>query len=191
MRIRTLAESAIMIALATLLSVFYVYELPFGGSVTLFSQLPIIVIAYRYGIKQGLFTGFVMGILQMILGAANFSYVTGILAMVILAFSDYIAAFGVLGLAGIFRNRFNKPALELALGAAVSSFLRYLCHIISGVTIWKGYAPKTEGVLYYAVTYNGFYMIPEIIITVIGAVAVALSFDLLSPGIKVRKRNKK
>ena len=137
------------------------------------------------------FTGFVMGILQMMLGAVNFSYVTGILAMVILAFSDYIVAFGVLGLSGIFRKRFNKPALELALGAAVSSFLRYLCHIVSGVTIWKGYAPETQGVLYYAVTYNGSYMIPEIIITVIGAVVVASSFDLLSPGIKVRKRNEK
>lgn len=191
MKIRTLAESAIMIALATLLSVFAVYNMPFGGSVTLFSQMPIIVIAYRYGTKQGLITGLVMGILQMILGAENFSYVTGILAFIILIFFDYLIAFGVLGLGGIFRKRFNKPALEIALGAAVSSLLRYLCHIISGATIWKGYAPESQGALHYSVTYNGSYMIPELIITVIGAVVIALTFDLLSPEIKPRKRVKK
>lgn len=191
MKIKTLAESAIMIALATLLSVFTVYKLPFGGSVTLFSQLPIIIIAYRYGTKQGLFTGLVMGVLQLLLGAENLSYVTGLLAVLILVFADYIVAFGVLGLSGIFRKRFKNPALELSLGAAVTSFIRYICHIISGATIWKGYAPESTSALSYSIKYNASYMIPELIVTVIGAAVIAFSFDLLSPEIKVRKRNKK
>lgn len=186
---RILVESAVMIALSTVLSVFAVYKLPFGGSVTLMSQLPIILIAYRHGTKQGLITGIVLGVVQMILGAKNFSYVSGIGAMIILAFSDYIAAFGVLGLGGIFRKCLNKPALELAFGSVSSSLMRYLCHIISGVTIWSAYAPETQTVLHYSVVYNASYMIPELIITAAGALAIGYTFDLLLPEIKLRKRN--
>lgn len=179
-----------MIALSTILSVFAVRLFPFGGSVTLFSQLPIILIAYRHGTKQGIITGVVMGALQMLLGAENFSYVTGIGAMLVLAFSDYLIAFGVLGLGGIFKKRFNNPSLELTLGAIAASLLRYLCHIISGVTIWSGYAPETQTVLYYSIVYNGSYMIPELIVTAVGAAVIGFSFDLLSPKINFRKRNK-
>ncbi len=187
---RILVESAVMIALSTVLSVFAVYKLPFGGSVTLLSQLPIILIAYRHKTRQGLFTGIILGAIQMILGADNFSYVSGIGAMTILAFSDYIAAFGVLGLGGIFRKRFNSPVLELALGCVISSLMRYLCHIISGVTIWSAYAPETQTVLHYSVAYNASYMIPELIITVAGAIVIGFTFDLLVPEIKLRKRSK-
>ncbi len=189
-KVRILVESAVMIALATILSVFCVYKLPFGGSVTLLSQLPIILISYRHGIKHGLIAGVVMGVLQMLLGAQNFSYVTGIAAMIILAFSDYLAAFGSLGLGGIFRKRFDRPVLELALGSVAVSLMRYLCHIISGVTIWSGYAPENQTVLYYSVTYNGLYMLPELIITAAGAAAIGSAFDLLSPEIKLRPRKK-
>lgn len=188
---RKIVESAVMLALATALSVFTVIKFPFGGSVTLMSQLPIILIAYRYGTKWGITTGVVMGVLQMILGADNFSYVTGIGAIIILIFSDYLIAFGALGLGGIFRKRLHNPALELALGSAVASVIRFLCHFISGVTIWSGYAPETQGVIYYSLTYNGSYMLPEMIITIVGAVIIGLSFDLLSPEIKVRKRTGK
>ncbi|NLA77834.1 MAG: energy-coupled thiamine transporter ThiT [Clostridiales bacterium] len=173
-----LVESAIMIAVAVVLSEFAVFKLPYGGSVTLFSQLPIIIIAYRYGIKWGLFTGGVMGLLQMILGANNFSYVTGIAGVIILIFSDYIIAFGVLGLGGMFKGRLKKQSAELALGALVVSLLRYACHFISGVTIWSGYAADGQAVAAYSLSYNGSYMIPETIITVIGAIAVGAAFDL-------------
>ncbi|NMP37993.1 MAG: energy-coupled thiamine transporter ThiT [Clostridiales bacterium] len=174
-----LTESAIMIAVAVVLSEFTVLKFPYGGSVTLFSQLPIVVIAYRYGTKWGLFTGAAMGIIEMILGANNFSYVTGITAVLILAFTDYLLAFGVLGLGGIFRGRLKKQSVELALGALVSSLLRYACHFVSGVTIWSGYAAQAnQAVAVYSLSYNGSYMIPETIITIIGAVAVGAAFDL-------------
>ena len=64
-KIRKIAETAIMLALATILSELAVVKLPFGGSVTFFSQVPMIVISYRYGIKWGAFSGLVMGAIQM------------------------------------------------------------------------------------------------------------------------------
>ena len=42
-----LTESAIMIAFATVLSEIKLLEMPMGGTVTAFSMLPIIIIAYR------------------------------------------------------------------------------------------------------------------------------------------------
>ena len=187
---RRLAESALMIALATILAEIAVFKLPFGGSVTLFSQLPIVILSYRYGVKWGLVTGFTMSLLQMVFGAANFSYVSGISAYLILAFADYIVAFTALGFGGLFKNKVKKQALALALGGAVTSLIRYICHIISGVTIWKEYAGDMN-VWEYSVTYNGSYMIPELIITVVGAVIVGSIFDFSYSEIKVIRKNRK
>ncbi len=186
---RRLAESALMIALATILAELAVIKFPFGGSVTVFSQLPIVVLSYRYGVKWGLVTGFTMSLLQMIFGAANFSYVSGITAYLILAFADYIVAFTALGLGGIFKKTVEKQAVALACGGALVTLIRYACHIISGVTIWKEYAGDMN-VWEYSVTYNGGYMIPEFIITVIGAVIVGSIFDFSSREIKVLKKMK-
>ena len=77
-----------------------------------------------------------------------------------------------MGLAGIFRNKIKNEPLSLAVGSVFASILRYLCHFISGVTIWQAYADE-KGVLLYSLTYNGSYMIPEMIITAIGAFGVA------------------
>ena len=65
---RTLVECALMIALGTVLANIKIYELPNGGSITLFSMLPFIMISFRHGVKWGLFTGFVNSLLQMLLG---------------------------------------------------------------------------------------------------------------------------
>ena len=53
---RTLVECALMIALGTVLANIKIYELPNGGSITLFSMLPFIMISFRHGVKWGLFT---------------------------------------------------------------------------------------------------------------------------------------
>lgn len=167
-----LTESALMIALSTVLSMVPITNLPFGGSVTMFSQLPIVIIAYRHGTKWGLFTGLCHGILQMLLGFNNFSYVTGIAAVLILALCDYLIAFSCLGLGGIFRNKIKNRTVSLALGALLVSVIRFICHFISGVTIWSGYA-EGMSVWLYSLTYNSSYMVPEALVTVIGAVLIA------------------
>ena len=188
--IQMLAESAIMLALSVALNELTPIQFPFGGSVTFFSQLPILIIGYRYGIGQGLLTGFTMGIVEMLFGLKNFSYVTGIGSYLILIFADYIVAFSVLGLGAMFKKKIKNQALALASAGAVVSVLRFICHFISGVTIWSGYAEDTP-VLVYSLTYNGGYMLPELILTVLGALAVGSIFDLTSPKIRPLRKAKK
>ncbi len=182
-KVRRLAETAIMIALATILSEFSVIKFPFGGSVTLFSQVPLVVISYRYGMKWGAFAGLAAAVIQLLFGLENFSYVSGVVAFIILIFADYIIAFGALGFGGMFRSKIKKPVLALSLGGLVVSLIRYLCHFISGATIWKDYAGDVP-VWEYSLKYNGGYMIPETIVTVVGCIVVATIFNLTSKEIK-------
>ena len=186
---RRLAESALMLALATILSELAVFSLPFGGSVTLFSQVPIILISYRYGVKWGLTTGLAMSIIQLIFGIQNFSYVSGIGAFLILTLCDYIIAFSALGLGGMFKGRIKNDILAISLGGVVVSVIRFICHFISGATIWKEYAEGAP-VLEYSLTYNASYMLPELIITVVGLVILAGIFDLNSIELKTKIKKK-
>lgn len=189
-KIRRLVDSALMLALATLLAEFAIIKFPFGGSVTIFSQVPMVVVSYRYGIKWGAFAGLCMGVVQMLFGMGNFAYVSGIVAYLILIFADYIIAFGALGFGGMFKNKIKSPVVAIALGGAVVSVIRFLCHFISGVTIWGDYADGAQAVWEYSLTYNAGYMVPELIITVIGCSVIASIFDLNSKELKVRKRQK-
>lgn len=188
---RRLAESALMLALSTILSELAVFSLPFGGSVTLFSQVPIILISYRYGVKWGLTTGLAMSIIQLIFGIQNFSYVSGMVAFLILAFCDYLIAFSALGLGGMFKGKIKNDILAISLGGVVVSVIRFICHFISGATIWKEYAEGAP-VLEYSLTYNASYMLPELIITVVGLVILAGIFDLNSIELKtkIKRKNK-
>ena len=77
-----LAESGLMLALATLLSLFKLADLPYGGSITAASMLPVLIIALRHGAVWGVFTGFAHGLLQLILGSSVLSWVTGWQAVV-------------------------------------------------------------------------------------------------------------
>ena len=54
---RTLVECALMIALGTVLANIKIFEMPNGGSITLLSMLPFILVSYRHGTKWGLFPG--------------------------------------------------------------------------------------------------------------------------------------
>lgn len=182
-----LVESALMIALAVVLSELTVIKFPFGGSVTLFSQLPLVILSYRHGVKWGLFAGFTMGIFEMLFGLENFSYVYGIGAYLILVLADYLVAFTALGLGGIFRNKIKNQGAALAAGAVLVSVIRFLCHFVSGVTIWGDYAEGFKSVWLYSFTYNGGYMLPEAIITAVGAVLVSLVLDFRKPNIGAMK----
>lgn len=179
---QVLAESAIMIALS--IAVFAVSDLlpwPFlyGGGFSLFGQVPVIIVSYRHGIKNGIPAALALALFEMIMGYKNFSYVTGLGAYLIVAFADYIVAFGCLGLGGMFKNKFGgKQSAELALGGAVVCIIRFICHFISGVTIWSGYAPEGMAVALYSFIYNGSYMAIELLLTVIGLAAVGKVFNL-------------
>lgn len=175
-----LTESAVMLAAAFVLSLIPVVSMPFGGTVTLASMLPILVIAYRHGTPWGLLVGFAGSLLQLLTGLNNLSYATSAGAAVAIVMLDYIVAFTVLGLGGIFRKTTQSQTTALVAGAVLCCALRYVCHVISGCTVWAGVSiPDTQGLL-YSLSYNAAYMVPETIITVAAAMALSVSMDLTS-----------
>lgn len=186
-----LVFSALMVAFATVLSLFKI-EFLYGGSITIFSMVPLVLVAQMYGVPWGLLTGVVYGLIQMVMGLKNFGYVTGIPAYAMIFFFDYIIAFGALGFSGITRKIKNRAAAA-SLGAVIGCFLRFACHFISGVTVWKAMAwdeapsfitPRlleADMIPYtYSFFYNGGYMFPEMILTAIGsAILCTIIFETM------------
>ncbi|MBR5423978.1 MAG: energy-coupled thiamine transporter ThiT [Clostridia bacterium] len=177
---RALVESAILIAIGTMLSVIKIAELPYGGSVTVASMLPIVIISYRHGIGRGLVSGLIFGVIQQLLGLNTLSYVStwqSILAVILL---DYIVAFLVLGFGGVFRRAFKDQAPALVCGSLLVCLLRYACHVISGATVWAGLSIPTADALIYSFAYNATYMIPETVVLLIAAYYLGSTLDFRS-----------
>ena len=111
-------------------------------------------------------------------GLGNFAYVSGIGAYIILILADYVLAFMALGLGGgLFKKSIKNQTLALGVGALVASALRFVCHFVSGVTIWGEYADGWKSVWVYSLGYNGSYMAAEAVISVIGVVVLSLVLD--------------
>lgn len=184
-RTRALAESAIMVALATVLSMLKLWESPYGGSVTILSMAPIIVLSMRRGLRVGLGAGFAHSLIQLLLGLSNVAWVPTPGGIAVCILTDYIVPFTLLGLGGVFRNvKFTEKEgpnviIAAALGALLVTVLRYASHILSGAVIWyaldlEWYADDPTHIVHlygpwtFSAIYNGIYMIPEIIATVVG-----------------------
>jgi thiamine transporter len=205
-----MTTSAVMIALATILAlvcaVIPFLNLPFGGGFTIASMLPIVIISYMYGVKWGMFSAGVYSAIQIVLDLylgkgstimalflPNSDDFMGYGAAIAILIIDYVIAYSLLGLGGVFRNKIKNKTVSLALGAALALTLRYVAHIISGYIFYGAWAEwfftqdnfysiggwilntfSGNGLaLIYSVFYNGLYMIPEIIITVVAAIAVS------------------
>ena len=203
-----LTVSAVMLAFATVLALVCemipFLNLPFGGGFTVASMLPIVIISYMYGIKWGVFTSFTYSIIQVMISLVKGStvmalflpssegYMGGIGIAIAIIVIDYLVAYTVLGLGGIFRNRTQNKILALVFGVILALSLRYICHIISGYIFygeWAEWFFSQDGfyaigekilgtfsgrglALVYSIFYNGLFMIPEIVITAIVAVPI-------------------
>lgn len=180
---RTLAECAILIALAVILSLIKLGKMPYGGSVTLASLLPIVLISYRHGPGWGLCCATVFGIVKQLLGLDNIFYLPSktLGTVLIVVFFDYLIAFGVIGLAGVFRKIVKKQTPALIAGCFATCLLRLVCHVISGVTVWSSYAPENLGVFNYALIYNAMFMVPETIVLCLAALYIGQALDLSKP----------
>ena len=125
---RILVECALMIAIGTVLSNIKFFTMPNGGSITLLSMLPFVLVSFRHGAKWGLFTGFVNSCLQMIMGfypppASTFLYFLGEVLL------DYVLAFMALGLAELFARPFKNRTVGVAVGTFAAGFLRFMCSL--------------------------------------------------------------
>ena len=152
---RALTVSALMIALATVLGMIKIFEMPQGGSVTLFSILPIAVCGYLLGTRRGVMAGFCVGLINLIFGP----YVIHPVQLLI----DYPLAFGAVGLAGITRNSSNG----LTKGYLIGLLGRYICAVLSGVIFFGSYAPEGFNAWTWSLWYNLTYLAAEGIITII------------------------
>ena len=135
-----IARIGIALALATILKMLRLYHLPQGGSITLGSMIPILLIAFMYGPEVGCLTGFLYGIITFILDPY-------IMHPVQVLF-DYPLPFMALGLAGYFKN--NRW-----LGTSMAIFVRFICHFISGVAFFGSFAPQGVSPIIYSLTVNG------------------------------------
>jgi len=139
--------TAMLLAVGTLLSLIQIIQLPFGGSVTLVSMMPVILIAYMYGTRWGLFSAFIYSLLQLFTG---FGTVTAFFlpgdsqmalgAAISVCVLDYILAYTMLGFGGIFRGKFKNDATAIALGVLVALVLRFTMHVISGAIFFGAWA---------------------------------------------------
>ena len=173
---KVLVEGAIMVALATVLCFIRIFKLPWGGSVTLLSMLPIVLFSIKRGVKAGMAVSVLFSLVQLFQGILDGLFGWGLTPGMLIAciFLDYVLAYSVLGIAGIFRKK--KMAGWLA-GITLAIVLRFLVHFISGVVIWGSFGELWEGFstdnsVIYSLLYNGCYMLPELIFTLIGAFAL-------------------
>lgn len=175
-KLQILVEGAVMVALATVLSFIPIIQMPWGGTVTLLSMLPIVIFSIRRGLKAGFTVSFLYGLIQFAQGAMKGLFGWGLTPVMLVAciILDYVGAFAVLGIAGIFRKK-NFPGWMGGITLAV--VLRFLCHFLSGVVIWKSVGElwtgfSTDNTYLYSFLYNGLYMLPELILTLAGAAAL-------------------
>ena len=151
-RLQALTGSAILIALAEILSLLPFYRFPWGGSIDL-AMLPIILICVRWGFGPGMLAATAHAILQTLLEggiAIGWQSIIG----------DFLVAYMVLGLAGLFKGKFVPATL-------VSCAARFLVHYVVGATIWAEYMPEEFFGMtmttpwFYSLLYNAAYMIPD------------------------------
>ena len=131
---KRLTESALLLAIAVVLelvSKLLGLELPFGGTITLASMFPVVLISYRYGVKWGLLSGFTYSLLQMIMGAKVVSamFLPGedqmaVWQAICVCLLDYVLAYTILASAvclradsktgiGACTRRICRPALKV------------------------------------------------------------------------------
>jgi len=162
--LRRLCEGAVLIAMAQILSMLRLYHFPYGGSVDA-AMVPLVVFAVRWGVLPGLGAGFVFGVLQYFTGSGlSISWVSLI--------GDYLISYSMLFTAGFFRRKKNG----VIFGALAFGFARLLVHWVVGATVWAQYMPDTffgmtmTGPWFYSILYNGAYMVPCTLVTVLLAV---------------------
>ncbi len=182
-KLKILCECAMLVSLATVLSFIKVYEAPLGGSVTLFSMIPILLCGFLFGARAGFASAFVYSCLQLLFGIGTVAYVPDPLGIVLCTLLDYIFAFTLLGVTGFFKHMKINIYLKVTLGTLFALLLRFACHILSGGIVW--YAITKDGAWneavfrhtkwIYSLIYNSQFMIPEIILSLVAIpTAVAL-----------------
>ena len=159
---KAVAFAALSIALSYVLSCFRLYRMPQGGSVTPGSMLPIMLFSAAYGVGPGVVVGVVYGALQYLQGGWFLNVWQFLL--------DYLLAYGALGLAGLARKLPKRWGLYAAI--VFAAVVRALSATLAGYMFW-------DTAFWASLVYNGTYLIPDTLICIVLALAVA------KPGMKI------
>lgn len=152
----TLVETAIMVALAVVLSFVRVWTMPQGGTISL-TMLPLFLLAFRRGPWAGIVGGAVYGLVSLIFD--------GVIYHPMSIFLDYVFAYGLLGVAGFFK----LSGWGITAGVTVGTALRYVSSVLSGALLFAEYAGD-QNPWVYSLGYNATYMLPELVICVVALV---------------------
>ena len=176
---KSITYAAICIAMSFALSFMRIVRLPQGGSITPASLLPLMIYAYMFGVRKGIFAGFIYGLLQAfqdptVLHPAQFLL-------------DYPVAFAWVGLAGLFsqNNTLHKyPQAQFAIGGILAGLGRFFMHFLSGTFAFGVFAPEGTPAALYSFIYQAGYVLPDL------AIAIAVGIALFSSKAFVKETRK-
>ncbi len=167
-RTRLIVEIALTIALSVVLGLLKIWEMPYGGSISL-EMLPILVLALRRGWRIGVAAGALYGVVALMFG--------GIVVHPVQFLLDYPVPFALAGLAGLMTPLVRRGAREgrtgwqwVVAGVALGASLRFLSHWVSGLVFFGQYAAPGQPAWLYSLLYNGFYLVPAALICAVAAV---------------------
>ncbi|MCK4474393.1 energy-coupled thiamine transporter ThiT [Candidatus Bathyarchaeota archaeon] len=159
---KVLAEIIVFAALSAALYTIRPFSLPYGGSITLGSMVPVMWLSLRRGVRVGFFAGCIFGLAALIIDVMLLPYspITNPVQVVL----EYPIAFGALGLAGVFHSRSTTIA---TLGVALSIFVKFLLHFIAGIVFWVYTVPEGWNPVAWSAVYNGSFLLVEFIISAV------------------------
>lgn len=156
-----IVKIGIAVALSVVLNQITLYKMPQGGSITPGSMIPIVIISIIYGPQVGMLTGFLMGLIDLLLGG----YVVHP-AQILL---DYPIAYMCIGLNGYIKPNLKQDndaliKMKLIAGILIGFLARLACHVTTGIIFFSEYA-KGQSPLIYSLTYNLSFLALEFGIT--------------------------
>lgn len=168
---KAVVYAAVSIAMSFVLSFIKVYELPYGGAITIASFVPLIIYAYAFGFTRGLVAGLIYGLLQFIQGP----YFINVFQFIF----DYLLAFMSISVAGIFGKLVKNRKLSLTIGTLTVGLVRLINHVLAGIIFYSEVGSRAEilpkiisdidaiPAFVYSLTYNSLYIIPDILVCVV------------------------
>lgn len=164
---KSVTYAAICIAMSFALSFMRIVRLPQGGSITPASLLPLMIYAYMFGVRKGIFAGFVYGLLQALQDPTVLHPAQFLL--------DYPMAFAWIGLSGLFsqiKSLRNYPQVQFILGSSIAGLGRFFMHFLSGTFAFGAFAPEGTPAALYSFLYQAGYVLPDLAIALIVGAAV-------------------
>ncbi len=195
---KIMVECSVLIAVSIILSFIKIYEAPLGGSVTLFSMVPLMIISIRHGLSWGLGSSFIFSIFKLWMGAGNFAYVPTVKGIIVVILLDYLVAYTSIGLAGAFRNlKLSKNektnvTVTTTMGVVFACVVRFVSHFVNGAVVWYEITKNgdwneyvhTVGMWLYSFVYNITYIGPEAAMTIIAVPTIVMLLGILKKNTK-------